>query len=72
MKPDLQLAPDSDKSRVCIYFDIGSKSYGIKQTHTIIRDGVYFNAEKSIDLTLEQLQGIVDQARDFIGIHKKY
>lgn len=72
MKPNMNIALDGSSCCVEIYFDVGSKNYGVRKMEQVIKDGVYLSAEKHIDMTVEQLEKLVEQAKHFIGVHKKY
>lgn len=66
MKPDMHLAPDSSAERVEIYFDGGSRTFGIRQSIRHINDKVYVNYEKSIEISPEDLIRLMDEAKKFI------
>jgi hypothetical protein len=73
MKPDLKIAPDSESGHVQVYFDVGSKAYGIRKTERITRkDACYIEATKSIEMTIEQFGDFLEEATSFMGIHKQY
>lgn len=72
MKPDLTLAPDSEAEYVEVYFDVCSKTYGIRQIKTAINSGVYVNTEKCMEMTIQQFKDFLNSANNFIGIEKTY
>jgi hypothetical protein len=67
MKPNLQIAPDSECERVEIYFDMASKVYGIRKIQTVIKNEVYVSTEKCMEMTLNQLERLIKDAQHFVG-----
>lgn len=70
--PNLMLAPNKEHKYITIGYDPGGKYYILNQYSEIIKDGVWLAADKRIVITLEQLEDLIEKAKTFIGIHKKY
>lgn len=66
MIPNMKIAPNSERERIQIFYDYGTKDYGIRQCTEIVRDGVYIETTKSICMTKEQLEKIINDAKTFI------
>jgi hypothetical protein len=46
--------------------------YGIRETQSQVKDGVYVEATKHIDMTLEQLIELNNKISGFLETHKKF
>lgn len=64
--PNMDLAPNRKTDSVTIFYDYGSKKYGIRKSQEIVQDGVHIEAAKSIVMTREQLEKIIEDAKTFI------
>lgn len=64
--PNMDLAPNSKTDSVTIFYDIGTKGYGIRKSEEVIHAGVHIEATKSIVMTRKQLEKIIEDAQDFI------
>ena len=72
MKPDMKTAENKYNMEVTVYYDIASKMYGIRETQSQVKDGVYVEATKHIDMTLEQLIELNNKISGFLETHKKF
>lgn len=62
MIPNMNLAEDKTTDRIEVFYNIAAKYYGIRKCEEVIKDGVHIEATKSLVMTREQLEKLMEQA----------
>ena len=66
MMPNLDIANNKTIRNVTLFYDYGTKKYGVRETHEIIRDGVHIEASKSLLMSQVELEKLIEDVKTFI------
>jgi hypothetical protein len=64
--PNMDLASNHKTENVTLFYDVSTKKYGIRKSEEIVQDGVHIEATKSVVMTREQLEKLIETAKTFI------